>query len=291
VKEFSILLVDDEERFARNLAKILEKRGYSVATAFGGAQALTLLGNGTPIGVVVLDVRMPDMDGIETLRRIKQIDADIQVIMLTGHASLEDGTEAVRAGAFDYLQKPYDIEDLLVKIRSARDVGQIKRHPLLWPRTRAGEIILSGFIPLLPDDPLAKAVAIFERYRNGEGAQMLFVVDAVNRIQGLLTKRDVLDHLAQTRFGPEVTWEWVRDHRDDLPALPLARLMRRPVETVAFETPLNETAERMLRRRYDSIPVIADGAVLGIIRLRDVLRFLPDEKDANGIDTIDGRDG
>lgn len=280
MQDFSILLVDDEERFARNLAKILEKRGFAVSTAFGGAQALALLGSGAPIGVVVLDVRMPDMDGIETLRRIKQIDEDIQVIMLTGHASLEDGTEAVRAGAFDYLQKPYDIEDLVVKIGSARDVGQIKRHPLLWPRTRAGELILSGFVPLLPEDPLAKAVAIFERYRNGEGAQMLFVVDAANRIQGLLTKRDVLDHLARTPSGLEVTWEWVRDHRDDLPALPLARLMRRPVETVAFETPLGETAERMLRQRYDSIPVVTDGAVLGVIRMRDVLQYLPDEKAA-----------
>ena len=109
---------------------------------------------------------------------------------------------------------------------------------------------------------------------------MLFVVDAANRIQGLLTKRDVLDHLARTQACPEVTWEWVRDHRDDLPVLPLAHLMRRPAETVAFETPLNETAELMLRQRYDSIPVVADGAVLGVIRLRDVLHYLPDEKSA-----------
>ncbi|MBI5551374.1 MAG: response regulator [Desulfobacterales bacterium] len=285
MKDFSILLVDDEERFARNLAKILEQRGYAVATAFNGSQALALLGSGIRIGVVLLDVRMPGMDGIETLRRIKQIDGDIQVIMLTGFATLEDGIEAVRTGAFDYLQKPYDIEDLIVKIRSARDLGRIKRHPLLWPRTLAGEIILSGFIPLLPDDPLPKAVAIFERYRNGEGAQMLFVVDDRHQVQGLLTKRDILDHLAQTQPAAEVTWEWVRDHRDDLPGLPLKHLMRHPVETVAFETPLNQTAELMLSHRYDSIPVISDGAVLGIIRLRDVLHYLPDEKD-----DLDGRD-
>lgn len=278
MKEFSILLVDDEERFARNLAKILERRGFTVSTAFNGAQALALLGPASPIGVVVLDVRMPDMDGIETLRRIKQIDADIQVIMLTGHASLDDGTEAVRAGAFDYLQKPYDIEDLVVKIRAARDVGQIKRQPLLWPRTRAGEIILSGFIPLLPDDPVAMAVAIFERYRSGDGAQMLFVTDEHQHILGLITKRDILEGLARTQ--KEINWEWVRGHRDELPALTLKQLMRRPVQTVTFETPLNETAERMLRQRYDSIPVISDGAVLGIIRLRDVLHYLPDEKGA-----------
>jgi CheY-like chemotaxis protein len=271
-------LVDDEERFARNLAKILEQRGYAVTTAFDGAQALAVLQGGAPIRVVVLDVRMPGMDGLETLRRIKQIDGDLQVIMLTGFATLEDGIEAVRAGAFDYLQKPYDIEDLLVKVRSARELGRIKRHPLLWPRTLAGEIILSGFIPLGPEDSLDKAVTIFERYRNGEGAHMLFVVDERRQVQGLLTKRDILDCIAQTRAFADVTWEWVRGHRDDLPALPLERLMRRPVETVDFETPLDQTAERMLRHRYDSIPVLSEGAVLGIIRLRDVLHYLPDEK-------------
>jgi CheY-like chemotaxis protein/CBS domain-containing protein len=271
-------LVDDEERFTRNLAKILEQRGHSVATAFDGMQALALLGSGLPIRVVLLDVRMPGMDGLETLRRIKQIDADIQVIMLTGFASLEDGIEAVRAGAFDYLQKPYDIEDLIVKIRSARELGRIKRHPLLWPRTMAGEIILSGFIPLLPEDPLAKAVGIFERYRNGEGAQMLFVVDERQQVQGSLTKRDILEYMAQAHPAAGVTWEWVRGHREDLPEVPLRRLLRQPVETVDFETPLSETAARMLQHRYDSIPVLSDGAVLGVIRMRDVLHYLPDEK-------------
>lgn len=274
-----VLLVDDEERFARNLAKILDKRGYKVYTAFDGSQALDLLGKNPDIAVVLLDVRMPGMDGIETLRRIKQIDGDMEVIMLTGHASLEDGIEAVRAGAFDYLQKPYDVEDLLVKIRSARDVGRIKRHPLLWPRTQAGEIILSGFIPLLPEDPLAKAMAVFERYRNGEGAQMLFVVDAHQQIQGVITKRDILDAVAQAHGPADTTWEWVRQHPAVLPELPLHRIMRREVETVAVETPLDQTAERMLRQRYDSIPVVCEGAVLGIIRLRDVLHYLPEEKD------------
>ncbi|MFZ1985524.1 MAG: response regulator, partial [Desulfatitalea sp.] len=212
-----VLLVDDEERFARNLAKILDKRGYRVTTAFDGPQALDLLGKNPDIAVVLLDVRMPGMDGIETLRRIKQIDGDMEVIMLTGHASLEDGIEAVRAGAFDYLQKPYEVEDLLVKISSARDVGRIKRHPLLWPRTQAGEIILSGFIPLLPEDPLAKALAIFDRYRNGEGAQMLFVVDERQQIQGVITKRDILDAVAQAHGPADTTWEWVRQHPAVLP--------------------------------------------------------------------------
>lgn len=269
-----VLMVDDEERFTRNLSKILKTQGFEVYTAASGPQALALLADTAGIEVVLLDVRMPGIDGLETLRRIRQMSGDIEVIMLTGHANLDDGLEAVREGAFDYLQKPYDVEDLIVKIRSACNVGRIRRHPLLWPRTQAAEVILSGFIPLLPEDKLARAVAIFERYRNGEGAQMLFVVDDRQKAQGLITKRDILDALAESRKGEQMTWEWVKGNAAQLPQMPLSRIMRRPVETVAAETPLDQTAEQMLRHHYDSMPVVADGEVLGIVRLRDVLHFI-----------------
>jgi CheY-like chemotaxis protein len=240
-----------------------------------------LLGNGAQVEVALLDVRMPGMDGLEVLRQIKGSATDIEVIMLTGHASLEDGLEAVRAGAFDYLQKPYDIEDLIVKIRSACNVGRIKRHPLLWPRTQAVEIILFGFIPLRPDDPLSKAVAVFERYRTGEGAQMLFVVDDHQQIQGVVTKRDILEAAAQVHAPPEATWAWIISHAEQLSGLPLSQFMRQPVQSVAAETPLEQTAELMLRHRYDSIPVTEAGAVLGIVRLRDVLHYMQERKETD----------
>lgn len=274
-----VLLVDDEERFTRNLAKILEAHDFIVSTAANGAQALSVLEAATGIEAVLLDVRMPGIDGLETLRRIKLLGGDIEVIMLTGHASLDDGIEAVRQGAFDYLQKPYEVEDLIVKMRAACNVGRIRRHPLLWRRTQAAEIILSGFIPLLPEDKLPQAVRIFERYRNGEGAQMLFVVDKEHKVQGVITKRDLLNALAEDGSKMEMTWEWVKTHAAQLPELTLGRIMRRTVETVAAETPLQQTAERMLHHHYDSIPVVSDGAVLGIVRLRDVLRYMTVEQE------------
>lgn len=269
-----VLLVDDEERFVLNLARLLKARGFAVFTAFDGQRALAVLSLEKEIAVVVLDVRMPGMDGIETLQRIRERYPEIEVIMLTGQATLEDGIQAVRCGAFDYLQKPCDIEDLEAKIKAACSVEQIKRHPVLWPRSTAGEIILSGFLPLLPEDTLDDALKIFNRYRNGEGAQMLFVVDKSRRIQGMIAKRDMLAAMVSESTGENITWEWICCNPHQLPSIPVSRIMRREVEIVSAETSLVETARRMLLHHYDSIPVISEDAVLGIIRLRDVLQYL-----------------
>ncbi len=274
MQSIHVLLVDDEERFVLNLARLLKTRNFDVSTALDGLQALDLLSSLADIAVVILDVRMPGMDGIETLQRIKALNPDIEVIMLTGQASLEDGIQAIRQGAFDYLQKPCDIEELEAKITAALSVGQIKRHPILWPRSMAGEIILSGFVPLLPEDTLDRALAIFNRYRNGEGARILFVADDRRRIQGMIGKRDLIGAVEKERRSENMTWEWVREHPQYLPHIPVSRIMTREVQTVSPETPLVETARLMLLHHYDSMPVVSEGAVLGIIRLRDVLQYL-----------------
>ena len=113
-----VLLVDDEDDFRTTLAKRLRKRELEVAEAESGMSALNLLKQGS-FDVVVLDVRMQGMDGIETLKQIKTINPQVEVIMLTGHASVESGIEGMRLGAFDYLMKPCDINDLINKIMDA----------------------------------------------------------------------------------------------------------------------------------------------------------------------------
>lgn len=113
-----VLLVDDEEDFRTTLAKRMAKRQVEVTEVENGPAALESLGKGV-FDVVVLDVRMPGMDGIETLRRIKANYPRVEVIMLTGHASVESGIEGMRLGAFDYLMKPCEINELLLKIQDA----------------------------------------------------------------------------------------------------------------------------------------------------------------------------
>jgi len=118
VSEFKVLLVDDETDFVEILVKRLRKRKLDVRPATNGQQALDMLAE-SPSDVVVLDVKMSDMDGIETLRRIKKISPSIEVIMLTGHADVEVAMQGMELGAFDYLMKPIDIDDLLYKLQDA----------------------------------------------------------------------------------------------------------------------------------------------------------------------------
>ncbi len=112
-----ILLVDDEKDFVDTLSQRMEMRDLSSDIALNGEQALELLDRESP-DVMVLDLRMPGVDGMEVLRRVKKEHPNVQVIMLTGQGSEKDELEARRLGAFDYLEKPVDIDTLVSRIRS-----------------------------------------------------------------------------------------------------------------------------------------------------------------------------
>ncbi len=116
--DISVLLVDDEDEFRQTIAKRLAKRGFTLEQARNGEACLSMLENKS-IDVVVLDVRMPGMNGIEVLNHIKGRYPKTEVILLTGHATTEDGVEGIKSGAFDYLMKPIKLEHLLGKIRQA----------------------------------------------------------------------------------------------------------------------------------------------------------------------------
>ncbi len=115
---FKVLFVDDEIDFLETLLKRMKKRGVDVTGVGSGEEALSFLDT-NQVDVVVLDVKMPGMDGIETLREIKRRHPLVEVIMLTGHANLEVAIEGMELGAFDYLMKPMDIDELLYKVEDA----------------------------------------------------------------------------------------------------------------------------------------------------------------------------
>jgi len=270
-----VLLVDDEERFVLNLAKLLRGRGFDAATVFDGAAGVAALEKGERPDVVLLDVKMPGMDGIETLRKIKDISPETEVVMLTGHADVETGIAAMREGALDYLMKPCDIEDLVAKITEAHEIEDIRRHPVLWPRHIVKEVAWPSFIRLDTEDPLEKALGVFTREPGMSVRDELYILDAENRFQGVVARRDLLE--AARQHGPERSIEWVDliDHPEWLPAAPLRRIMRpdHPVATDP-EANLSEVARRMLDLNVRCMPVIEDGRVAGIVRLNDVLQHL-----------------
>jgi len=114
------LLVDDEVPFVETMTKRLTKRNFTVLSAYTGKESLEKLKEHPEIDAVILDVKMPGMDGIETLRKIKKAYPLVEVIMLTGHATVETAIDGMKLGAFDYLMKPCDIEELVSKVNEDR---------------------------------------------------------------------------------------------------------------------------------------------------------------------------
>ena len=115
-----VLIVDDEKAFSAVLAERMTTRGLQVDTVESGDEALTQITKAT-YDAVILDLAMPRLDGIETLKRMLDICPDLQVILLTGQATVEKGIEAVKQGAMEFLEKPADIHLLVEKIEKARD--------------------------------------------------------------------------------------------------------------------------------------------------------------------------
>lgn len=144
----SLLLVDDEQVFLDIMAQRLKRRGFTVTTANDGETALSHLQAGA-IDVVVLDVAMPGMSGIETLQAIKKQQPLIEVVMLTGQATVATAVEAIRQGAFNYLKKPCEIEDLLAQINNA----------LLRRREREARILEVRMKPYLASDKRDEMIA------------------------------------------------------------------------------------------------------------------------------------
>ena len=132
----NILVVDDEKDFVEMLSLRLQEVGEKVSTAYSGKECLETLEK-TNIDVVILDIKMPGMDGMETLGEIKKSFPIIEVIMLTGHGSAETAVEGMKSGAFDYLMKPADFDDLTAKLEGAR-----KRKDEQEERIRKAEVTL-----------------------------------------------------------------------------------------------------------------------------------------------------
>ena len=118
MKGTRILLIDDETDFSETLAERLEMRGFTTMLASDGETGIKLVSE-HQTDVVVLDLKMPGLNGIDTLKRIKASQPDLPVILLTGQGSTDDGREGKALGAFDYLMKPLKIDDLIEKINCA----------------------------------------------------------------------------------------------------------------------------------------------------------------------------
>ena len=132
-----ILLVDDEKPFVETMMKRLKKRDVDVAPAYDGKEALECLEQDSTIEVVIMDIKMPVMDGMEALKAVKSKHPLVEVIMLTGHATVESGIDGMRMGAFDYLMKPCDMDQLITKVEEAARHTRQHEQKIMEARVQA----------------------------------------------------------------------------------------------------------------------------------------------------------
>jgi CheY-like chemotaxis protein len=272
-----VLLVDDEEQFVKNMARILKVRGFDVATAFSGYDALDTVKKEGGFDVVVLDVKMPGMDGIETLGEIKKLAPGTEVIMLTGHATLSSGAQAMRKGAYDYMMKPFEIEDLVEKLKEAHEAETIKRHPVLWPRKMVKEITLHDLKKLLPEATLIRALELMGRESGKEAIEEVYVLDREDRLKGVVTKRDLLDEVQSAHPEASIDWSALIEKPQLLPQKTLSQIMRPNPVTIRPNGHLTDAAQQMIMNKVRCMPVLRAGKAIGIIKLQDVFRYVEHE--------------
>ena len=276
-KKIRVMLVDDEEQFAINMARILKVRGFDVSTAFSGYEAVDVIKHGGGFDVVVLDVKMPGMDGIATLKEIKKWAPDTEVIMLTGHATLSSGTQAMRKGAYDYLMKPCDIEDLTEKLKEAHEADRIKRHPVLWPRKTVREIALHPLKMLLPDEPLVKALEMLGREAGETAVEEVYIVDHEDRLQGVVTRKDLLNEAKKIHPQASLRWFKLLENPHWLPEKATKQIMRHDPITIQLNGSLTDAANQMIMNKVRCMPVLKSGRAIGVIKLQDVFQYVEHE--------------
>ena len=123
----AILVVDDEEAIRTSLRSILEDEGYDVSVAANGVEALKIYGTDPP-DLMILDIWMPEMDGLETLRRLRDLVPNTQVMMMSGHGSIETAVKAIKLGAYDYIEKPLSLENVTLRVKHALDQHRLEQE-------------------------------------------------------------------------------------------------------------------------------------------------------------------
>ncbi|MBW2448837.1 MAG: response regulator [Deltaproteobacteria bacterium] len=132
----NVLLVDDEVEFVETFSERLQMRNLEIFKAFSGKKALKVLKMNKNVEVVILDVQMPEMDGIETLVEIKKQYPLVEVIMLSGHSTVESAIEGMKKGAFDYLMKPCDMDQIIEKVGEAAAKKRRQEEKIIQARLK-----------------------------------------------------------------------------------------------------------------------------------------------------------
>lgn len=275
-----VLLVDDEEVFRQSTGKVLARRGFQVEEAASGEAALDLVHRSIP-DVMVLDLRMPGLSGVDALRQIRAVAPELPVIILTGHGQYEDAVASIRLAVVDFLQKPVDIELLVARIHHAYQHGH---REVLRERTIAELMVpVEVYHRLYVDQPVADAVeALKETFfaprepsdATQERLRSVLIFDRQERFVGILRFPDLLKLVLPSFFtnlpytsyytGMFLVQCKLMGNRK------IADLLEEPV-SINEDAPLIEAVHLMVMHHLINLPVMRGGQLVGIIREKDII--------------------
>lgn len=273
-----VLLVDDEDEFRRSASRSLERRGLAVREAEDGTAALAAVRQERP-DLVILDLRMPGMDGIETLRRLRGIDESLPVIVLTGHGSLHDALAGIALEITDFLQKPVDLDALAERVREMvarggqtgplreRLIRELMRRPDSYPAVRL-------------DQPVREVVAtLCDAFLNtveraGPGVRSARVYDPEGAFVGMVRFSDLLKlvlpgYLRESPYASYFTGMFLAQCK----VIGQRRLedILGPDIRVEVDEPLMEAVHLMVVHRLITLPVMEEEQLVGVLTERDVI--------------------
>ena len=283
-------MVDDEEQFRATTSRLLNKRGYDTTIAGTGEEAINIL-EGKPYDVVVLDVKMPGMDGHEALSQIKDINPEIQVIMLTGHGTPDSAKKSLIRNAFDYLNKPCDIDILCSKIN---DAYAAKHHGEPREEKTARDIMLhiDDYTTVTMNDTIKETIQkLMESFKGlvsssrimETGHRSLLVFDQNNELVGILSILDLIKAVRPAYLSaPKPSTAdsiqfssmfWTGLFTTQTKALAdkkVADIMSESPPHVDENTNLMEVADLMYRKRLRRVIVTSNDRVIGIVREQEL---------------------
>ncbi len=274
-----LLLVDDEEEFRDAASTALGRQGLLVTEADSGERALEILRVSKP-DIVVLDLKMGGMDGIATLREIRQTDQDLPVIILTGHGRYEDALAGIQLGVVDFVQKPVDLKRLGAQIREMVAAGG--RLPLKEKTISQLMVPEALYHRIYGDQTVREAVSALQAAQRRQmpegdpdrGRRVLLVLDRDDRFVGLLRAQDIVQALIprwlDTPYSSFFTGMFLAQAKV-IGDLPIKEFIRTPA-SIDVERPLMEAAYLLASQHLSHLAVMREGQLIGMLRPEDLYK-------------------
>lgn len=287
-EKIKVLMVDDEEQFRATTKKILDKRGFDTIVAESGEAAIDKIKENPD--VVILDIKMPGIDGHEALKQIKKLKPDLPVIMLTGHGALPSAMEALATGAFDYLSKPCDIDLLASKITDAYQ--QKEKKPREEKRVVEIMVPIDNYTTLDEEQTVSDAIlklkesfsSMISTSRLMESShRSVLVFDNTGNVKGLLVIDDLLEGIkpaylkaAKPSMADSIVYSpmfWSGMFTTEvkrLAKMKIKEVMSAAPPTIDVDANLMEAAHMMMKNKVARLAVTKQKDVVGVIREHDL---------------------